>query len=115
MSTKKRSATAFLMSFIITMLVIILFSALILITHRVESTMNIEPIVVFTLTDHTNGQFSFSFFNLNGKFNIGKFYWVIDEINKFQVLVPIKMKSFLQIISTAIDSGYNMVKGFINV
>lgn len=105
MKTKATMRSTFGMSFFATLLIIIVFSILILIAYRVESTLNVDPIVIFTLTDHSNGEFSYTFLNLKGEFSLKWLYHFGTYINKFQVAIPIKVRSFCQLVSYSVDTG----------
>lgn len=109
MKTKKVFNNTFAMSFFATLLIIIVFSILILIAYRVENVINIEPIVVFSLTDHCDGNFSFTFFHLKGKFSLNWLYKTGAIINEAQIVVPAKVKTFCQLVSYSIDYTSDLI------
>lgn len=109
MKSYSANRSAFGISFFSTILIIIVFSVLILIAYRIESTLNIDPIVIFTLTDHLDGNFSFTFFNMKGDFSLKWLYQFGTYINQFQVAIPIKVRTFFQLISYSVDKGADII------
>lgn len=66
----KESKRMFAMSFFITLLVAVVFALCVYVTYRIESMINADPIVIFTLTDHSDGTYSYTFFNCKGDIDL---------------------------------------------
>lgn len=105
----KRSKSAFLLSMTVTLLLIVVVAALLLITYRIETMLNIEPFVIFTLTDHLDGTFSYTIFNMKGQFDMQWANQIVAKINEFQGLIPLKLKAFFQIVESIINTGANQL------
>lgn len=101
------------MSTIITILLVVLVCGVALIAYRVENTMNIEPFVLFTLTDHMDGTISYSLFNLKGTID---FRWVnglAEKVNQYQVFIHPSLKAFTQLVSGIVDGAYQLVNKYL--
>lgn len=109
MKTKRFSPHTFSISFSSTLLIFILFAVLFYIAYRMESVLNLEPVAIFTLTNHQNGDFSYSFFNIQGSFSLKWLYDLTVIINQFQVFIPVKIKLSLQAINALINEGSQLL------
>lgn len=97
------SASIFSSSFFATLIIIVVIGALMLIVYRVETTLNIDPIVIFTLTDHSNGDFSFTFLNFKGTFSLRWLYEIRNNLLLGELLLPQSSRIISQNVSNASD------------
>ncbi|WMJ23951.1 hypothetical protein RBG61_04590 [Paludicola sp. MB14-C6] len=105
-------ADVFMSSFI-TLLLVLLVCGLALIVYRVENTLHLEPFVIFTLTNHMNGTYSFTIFNVSGTVDFRWINGLAEKINQFQLFIPSSFKAFTQLISGIIEGAYRLVTSYI--
>jgi hypothetical protein len=102
-----------IMAAVITILLVLLVCGLAIVAYRVESAMNIEPFVIFAVTDHMDGTYSYSIFNINGTIDFSWMHGVVEKINQFQVLIHPSFKAFAQIVSAILEGAYELVKKYL--
>ena len=71
---QQRKRNTIFMSIFIIILSIIIFISIVYITHVIESKLNLEPIVLFSLSEVANGIYNFTFLTFNGQIDLS---WLI--------------------------------------
>jgi len=110
---QRRYINSVILSFVITLLLIIAVVALAVIAYRIESTISVDPIIIFTLRNHMDGSFTYTVFNIKGDIDLGWLYELSQKSNEFQAFIPADIKAFAQLICGTIETSFQHIKNLI--
>lgn len=99
-----------ILSFISTLIIVGLIAAAALIIFRVESALSIDPVVIFSLTDHLNGEYDYTIFGLNGSIDLNKLY---NFFGVTQELLPAGAKAMVEFVDISMAAGEQGVRNLL--
>lgn len=94
------------MAFFVTALIITVAISGMWVMYKVESMMNIDPIVVLAITNNTKGLYHFRIFGFEGSIDFNKIH---DFFNKTKNVTPSAVKLLLSAVDCTVNYGAKLL------